>query len=304
MTQLRPGAMDYFLLLVLAGIWGASFLFIKIAVGTVPPLTMTAARLVIAFVLLYVAARHAGQEMPTGARTWGLIVLAAVFGNAAPFALISWGEEHIDSGLAAILMAVMPLTTVLLAHFLTSDEKLSVLKLVGVTLGLAGLVVLIGPAKLAQLGDDTIRQLAVAAAALCYGINAIVTKRVMNENRRALAACIMFAAMMMMVPASLLFERPWTLEPTREAILATVLLGVFQTGVALLLTFAIIRRQGASFFSQINFLVPLFGVAWGALILAERPSGNAYVALALILLGVAVARSAAGRTAPRAPGTA
>ena len=130
-TRDQPGAVDYGMLMTLSALWGSSFLFIKLGVDTVPALTVTAGRLILAAVLLAAVAYHAGQTMPRGARLWGLITLAALFGNALPFSLIAWGEEAIDSGLAAILMAVMPLTTVLLAHVFTRDEKLTVGKAAG-----------------------------------------------------------------------------------------------------------------------------------------------------------------------------
>ena len=297
MTDARPGAQDYALLFFLAFLWGTSFMIIKIAVESVPPLTLTAVRLSIAAILLCVVARWSGQSLPKSARAWVLVTLAAIFSNALPFTLISWGEEKIDSGLTAILMAVMPLTTVLLAHFLTQDEKLTLRKLVGVSFGIAGLVVLIGPDKLAQLGEETIRQLAVATAAFCYGIGAIIAKHLMTENRRGTIAGIMLVASALQIPASLIVERPWTLDPTTVSVVAILVLGVVQTALANVVMFAIIRRQGAAFFSQINLLIPMIGVFGGALILAERPSPNAYVALAIILAGIVIARGRIRRAA-------
>ncbi len=290
MSRPHPGATDYLLLFALGAIWGSSFLVIKLAVATVPAATMTALRLAIAALIMYAVARHAGQHLPRDMRLWGLICLSALFGFALPFYLIGWGEEEIDSGLAAILMGAMPLTTVLLAHILTDDEKLNVRKSLGVTLGLVGLVVLIGPEKLATLGDDTVRQLAVTGAGACYGINAIITKSLIAQPRRGLVAAVMIAATAMMIPVSLLADQPWTLDVSTMSLAAIVVLGILSTAYATLLMFKLVDRQGASFFSQINFLTPVFGVFLGALILAERPPPNAYVALAIILLGVAVAR--------------
>lgn len=298
----RPGAGDYALLFTLAGIWGSSFLFIKLAVDTIPAASMTALRLIVAALLLLAVARHAGQRLPRGFRLWGLILLAALFGNALPFTLISWGEERIDSGLAAILIAIMPLATILLAHLLTDDEKLNSRKGLGVALGFTGLVILIGPEKLTQLGENTLRQLAVVGAAMCYGVNAVVTKSLVGQPRRALAAALMLAAAAMLVPASLLLDRPWTLAASGQSLLAAAVLGAVHTAVGTLMLFAIIGRQGASFFSQINFLVPVFGVFWGVVLLAERPPTDAYWALALILAGIAIARGRAAVSAPRGEG--
>ena len=298
MTQGHPGVRDYALLVCLSAIWGGSFLFIKIGVETVPAATMTLGRLAIAAVLLVAVARMAGQNLPRGLRLWGLIALASLFGAALPFTLIAWGEEHIDSGLAAILMAVMPLTTLLLAHVFTKDEKMTPRKTLGVAMGILGLVVLIGPANLAVLGEDAIRQLAVAGGAFCYGVNAVVTRSLTGQPRRAMAAGLMIASTLMLLPISLMLDRPWTLSPSTESLVSILVLAVLQTAIATLMMLALVRRQGASFFSQINFMVPLFGVLFGALVLLERPPPNAYAALAIILLGVAIAR---GRNRAKSP---
>lgn len=294
MNTNRPGFGDYGLLLLLSAIWGSSFLFIKVAVETLPAVSMTAARLTLSVLILFAMAALAKEGLPRGLKTWGWIALAGLFGNALPFGLIAWGEERIDSGLAAILMSHMPLTTMVLAHIFTSDEKLTVPKLIGVMFGVAGLLILIGPEKLATLGEETVRQLAVAAAAVCYGINAVVSKQLAGLPPRGLSAAVVLTSALMMLPASLILDEPTQLEPSALSAAAVVGLAFFHTAVATILMFAIIRRQGASFFSQINFLVPLFGVAWGVVLLAERPSSNAYIALALVLIGIAIARSGFG----------
>ena len=251
-----PGLSDYVLLVTLALIWGGSFPLIKVAVETIPAVSLTALRLSLGAALLVVVAIVAGQRLQANAKLWVGICLAAFFGNALPFTLISWGEEVIDSGLAAILMAVMPLTTVLLAHLFTTDERLNARKLIGVVLGLLGLVILIGPGKLASLGSETIRQLAVAAAAFCYGINAIITKRLLSLQPIALAAAVVGVSALMLIPVSLAVDAPWTLKPDAASLWSAVALGIMQTAVATLIMFALISRQGASFFSQINFWCP------------------------------------------------
>jgi drug/metabolite transporter (DMT)-like permease len=289
-----PGASDYARLLLLAAIWGSSFLFIKIAVESVPAVPMTTIRIGFAALLMLALARAWGESLPTDPKLWAFILLAGLFGNALPFTLISWGEEQIDSGLAAILMAPMPLTTLLLAHLFT-EEKLNAGKLAGVGLGIAGLVVLIGPESLTRLGDDTVRQLAVAAAGCCYAVNAVASKWLTGGSRLGMTAAVMMASIVFMLPLSLLNPAAWSFAPSALSLTAIVVLAVMQTAIGTLLMLGIVARQGASFFSQINFLIPLFGVMWGALILAERPSPNAVAALALILAGVAVARRAVVR---------
>jgi drug/metabolite transporter (DMT)-like permease len=285
---------DYVLLIALAAIWGGSFMLIKLAIGTVPPITVTAARVLIGAVIMTVLVFATGRRLPAGRRVLGLAFISGVFGFALPFTLISWGEEQIDSGPAAILMSGMPLVTILLARFVVGDEPLPLNKIIGVVCGVIGLVVLIGPSDLASLGGTSLREIAVVLASFCYAINAIAAKRISGEDPYAASAAILICASALLVPASLVVEKPWTLTPSPEAWIALILLGVLSTATASLMMLALLRRQGAGFFAQNNFIVPLFGVFWGFAVLSERPPATALVALAIILIGIAISR---GRSA-------
>lgn len=289
-----PSSADYGLLFALGGLWGASFLLIKIGVETVPALPLTTMRLAVAAAFMCAIMVLRRERWPQGRVLWGLIVLAALTGNALPFMLISWGEERIDSAIAAILMAPMPLITIALAHVVTRNEKLSGTKMLGVGFGILGVVVLIGTSTLARVGGDTARELAITAAATCYALNAVLTTRLVGFSQLGLVAAVSVAAAVLMLPIMLLAGASWDFAPSTRSLTAIVTLGIAQSAGGTLLMFALVSRQGASFFSQVNFLVPLFGVFWGALVLAERPSPNALAALGLILMGLAVA----GRSAP------
>lgn len=285
-----PRLSDYAMLTLLSAIWGGSFMLIKVAVASLPAVPVTTGRLIVAAVFMVVFALLSRQRFVRGARNWMLIALVAVFGNALPFALISHGEKSVDSGLAAILMATMPLTTVLLAHIFTTDEKLNAWKFTGIVTGFAGLVVLIGPAKLVHLGDNVASQLTITSAAVCYGISALIVKNIKGVPQRSLTAGIMIVSALIMVPVCLYFYPPTSLSPTASSLWATLILGVLQTAVASLMAYSIIQKLGATFFSQLNFLVPFFGVAFGIVFLGEKLQASAFVALVIILTGVAIAR--------------
>ncbi|MBP5859107.1 DMT family transporter [Marivibrio halodurans] len=285
-----PGLSDYALLVALAAIWGGSFLLIKLAVETIPPVSIAAGRTVVAAAVLLVATLATGRSLPRGGRVWALILAVAVIGNVMPFTLIAWGEERVDSGLAAIVMGINPLVTLALAHCLTADEKAGPGKIAGMLLGLAGVVVLIGPGKLLMLGDETLRYLAFAVAASCYASGSLINKKLSGESFRGVSAGVMMVSAAILVPASLIHDRPWTIDPTMEAGVALLLLGLLPTALANLMLLTIIRRQGAAFFSQINYLVPLFGLTYGVALLGEAPPVEAFAALALILSGIAFAR--------------
>ena len=225
---------------------------------------------------------------------WVTIAASALFGNALPFALISWGQVQVEAGLAAIFMAVMPLATIALAHVATPDERMNRWNLAGVLGGLGGIVILMGPATLGALGEETLRQAAILGGALCYAINAIVTRRLVGLPRRGLIAALMLAATLWLLPFALALETPWRLRPEAGSLLALLALAIGPTAVATLLVLVIVARRGASFFAQINFLVPPAGLAFGIVLLGERPGANAWVALGVILAALALSRRGLG----------
>jgi len=282
----------YVLLFVLAAIWGASFLFIKVAVETIPPMTLVAARLVLAAAAMLVYLWATGRRLPRNAAIWRDFVVIAVAGNIVPFILITWGEVVIDSGLAAILMAIMPLSSLALAHVFTQDERMSPAKLVGMIIGFGGILVLVGPGVLAGLGREVLAQVAVASAAVCYAISNVYTRvrGVVALPASVTGAGVLFCAAVLAIPLSLIVDRPWTLVPTSESLIALVILALVCTSLAYLILFHLITTTGATFVAFINYLVPVFGVAWGAALLHETVQPGALAGLGLILAGIAISR--------------
>jgi len=291
-SAIRPtaGLMDYALLLALATIWGGSFTMIAFTLDDFPPATMSMIRLFLGAAILGVIALYLGERIAMTTRIFLLLVLVGLFGNAIPFALIAWGQQVVDAGLASILMGIMPIATLVLAHFFTDDEPLTKWKLIGVGVGLIGLVVLVGPAVLGRLGDDGIRQIAILGVAISYGINAIITKSLLNLPRMAAGAGLVLAGALWLVPIAFVLEDVTSITPTAPSVWAIILLAIFPTSLAALLMFKIIDRQGAGFFGQINLLVPLAGVFWAYLFLNEALQPRAAFALMIILSGVAVSR--------------
>ncbi len=277
------------LLFLLASIWGSSFMAIKIGVETIPPLTLAAARVMLATVVLWGFARLRGEGLPRGGRIWFYCFLLGVIGNGLPFALINWGEERIDSGLAAILMAVMPLATVVMAHFFTVGDRMTPVKLAGVVIGFGGVVVLVGPEAGKGLGGDVWRQLAVSGGAVSYAVAAILARNMPPAPLIARSAAVMIVASLVMAPLALAFEAPWTLSPSLDALLAGAYLGLIPTALATIILFHLLRSRPASFIAPINYLIPVFGVLWGVLVLGEGVSPRAATALAVILAGMAIA---------------
>jgi len=291
----RPSSLDLALLVLLAFIWGSSFTVIKVVVKDIPPLSLTAMRIAVAAVVLAAAARLLGQRWPQGWRTWAWITAAGLTGNVLPFSLISWGEERIDSGLAAIYIAIVPIATLVLAHYFTRDERFTWRKLAGVTLGFSGILVLVGPRALLHLDEYVLRQLAVALAAVSYAVNTLIVKRLSGVRPVAMAAAIMTVSALVLVPVALWCDGP--VDPPVPSIVWAVVLGVVHTAAATLIMFFVVRRAGAAFFSMINFLIPVIGYLLGVALLGEALSPRAIAALALILAGIYVSAGRAGKPA-------
>ncbi len=292
----RPAPLDLALLVVLVFIWGSSFTLIKVIVEDIPPLSLTATRIAVAAMVLAAAARVLRQKWPRGQHVWAWIVAAGLTGNILPFTLISWGEERIDSGLAAIYISVVPIATLVLAHYFTRDERFTWRKLAGVVMGFSGILVLIGPQALVHLDEYVVRQLAVALAAVSYAVNTLIVKRLSGVRPVAMAAAIMAVSAVILAPVALWHDGP--LAPPAASVAWAVTLGVVHTAIATLIMFFVVRRAGASFFSMINFLIPVIGYLLGVALLGEALSPRAIAALILILAGIYV--SARRRTAGRA----
>jgi drug/metabolite transporter (DMT)-like permease len=292
MRQQRP-LIDWFGLLALAVLWGTSFLFVKIAVREVPPLTMVAARFVIAASVLGVAVRVRGLRLPTSRRVWGHYLLMSLIGNSIPFTLIAWGQIRIDVGLAGILMGVMPLMTLLLAHFFVPGERMTPRMAGGFAVGFIGLVALFGPEALLEFGgesSDLLSQLAIGLAAICYATNTVITRRLGTLDPLVSATTVMWITTAIMVPAALWVERPWDLALSVESIASVVWLGLFATALATIVYFRIIQRAGPTFLSLINYMIPVVALTAGAVVLDEELVGTVLIGMALILTGLAISQ--------------
>ncbi|MFK8084111.1 MAG: DMT family transporter [Granulosicoccus sp.] len=290
-TKPKPGLTDFILLISLSALFGTSFMFTEFAVTDIPPLTLATARVFLAFLILCPLMLNAGQRLPRLGIIWLPATASAIFGYVLPFALVSWGQLRVTSSLAAIFMAIMPLFTIVLAHVFTRDEKLNIWKVAGVACGLTGVIVLFGVDALSDLGGaDAIAQLAILGAAVCYAINALITRSLVNAPRLSMLTTLMLIGSTIMLPVSFWFESPSHLSPSWTALCALAVLAVGPTATATLMILVIIKRQGASFLSQINFMVPLFGVMLGWIVLDERLTPGDWLALGIILTGVGLSR--------------
>ena len=288
---------DYGLLAILMVLWGSAFSLIKIAVETFSPVSMTAARVMLAAVILYVVARFAGQRLPSlrgreGRIAWCHFLAVGTLGNGLPFTLIAWGEVTVSSSLAAILIGVMPVFTVAMARLTGIESRIGWRRITGICLGLAALVVLMGPAALAGLGSGAVlAQLAIIGAAVSYAANAVYTKHLtLRMPILTLAAGNLIASAAVMLPLAFVMESPLELRPGTDALAAVIVLGIVQTAFAVIIYFRLLVSAGPTFASMINYLIPAFGALIGISWLGEVLGLPEIVAMGLILAGIALVR--------------
>lgn len=284
------GWSNFFWLLFLASLWGPSFLFIKVAVGEIPPFTLAMFRVGIASALLYLILRLQGRNLPKGRAIWKKFAIMGFFSNALPFALFSWGEIHVDSAMAAILNGTTPLFTILLAHFLIDDDRLTSLKVGGVVLGFGGLILLIAPSLADGIQATTWGLIAITCAAASYGVGMVYAR----QKLRGLPPLVgpnaqLIVATLYLLPLSLLIERPFSgPAPSWAAIGSLLALAVVGTSLAFVVFYHVMEKTSATYLSMVTYLVPIFGVILGIVVLNENPGWNAYAGCILILLGVMV----------------
>lgn len=283
--------MNVLLLLILGVIWGSSYLLIKVAVADVPALTLVAGRLTLATLIMGSFLRILGLSMPRDRRMWQVYLVLGLLNTALPYSLISWGEQHIPSVLAALLSAVMPIFTVILVYFFGEDEKVSLAKIGGVIIGFAGVGLLILPELDQGIQASFWGQLAVASASLSYAGAAIYARRRLRGEPPLLSTTGQLASgMFLMVPLSLIFDRPFSLSPSVSALASWLGLVIFGTVIAYILYFVLIERTSATFVSLVTYIIPISGLVFGALVLDEALSISMVGSLALILLGVLLVR--------------
>ncbi|MEZ5892521.1 MAG: EamA family transporter [Parvularculaceae bacterium] len=300
-TQAEPTLYDWGLFALIVVFGGSSFTMIRAAVETIPPQAIAAGRLWVAAILVYFIARAAGRRLPpplirarTGwrvRRSWLWMLAVGAVGNLLPFFIFPWAQQHVESGLAGVYMAFMPIWTVALA-FLFASERLTPGKLAGVALGFGGVIILMGPdAVKGALTSDLAAQLGLLFATFLYAASAVISRRAPPIRPRVFAAGMLLCAAILATPP-LFFTDLHMNEWSLKSVFGVIWLGVFPTGLNGVLIIMVIRRVGAGFMAMANYVVPPIAVALGALIYHERLETSVFIALALILAGIAVSQRA------------
>jgi drug/metabolite transporter (DMT)-like permease len=290
----RPGqpmsALDWSLLVLLSLLWGGSFFFVAVAVKELPPLTIVVLRVFLAASALLAAVWLLGFRLPREGRVWAAFLGMGLLNNAIPFTLIVWAQSHIASGVASILNATTPLFTVIVAHHLTTDEKMTRSRLAGVLLGLVGVTVMVGRAALRSFDVDAAAQLACLGAAAAYALAGVFGRRfkALGLAPTATAAGQLTASSLVLLPVMLVVDRPWTLAAPSAATVAALLgLALLSTALAYSLYFRILASAGATNLLLVTFLIPISAILLGILLLGEALEARHLIGMALVGAGLA-----------------
>jgi drug/metabolite transporter (DMT)-like permease len=284
-------AVDWGLLFALGLIWGGSFFFAKVAVAELPPLTIVLGRVGFAALTLALLLGLIRQPMPRQRGVWCAFIIMGGINNALPFALVVWGQKEIASGLASILNGTTPFFTVVLANFLTTDERLTIAKVSGVALGLAGVVIIVGADVLGGLSAGVRGELACLGAAACYALAGIYGRRFKRMGLSPLIAATgqVTASSLLLLPIVLIVDRPWSLTAPSSAVWGAVLgSALICTALGYILYFRILASAGATNLLLVTFLIPVSAILLGTLFLGERLAPRHFLGMTLIGLALAV----------------
>ncbi len=280
-------AVDILLLLLLSTLWGASYTFIRVGVESIPPISLIAARTLIAGLLLIGWMSVSGVAMPRSWAVWKRLFVQAFLNSVIPFTLIAWAQQYVEAGVATILNSTAPVFVFFVTWFLTKHEAVTTRKLVGVIAGLLGICLIIGFSALNGLGDQVLPQLAIVAATICYAGAAIYGRSFQGLSPLVPAAGSLIAGAIVLIPISLIFDRPWTLQPSFNSTAALLMLSVFSTAIAFVIYFRLVQTLGSvGTTSQAYLRVPI-GVAIGAIFLGESLPPTMWMGLGCVVIGVA-----------------
>jgi drug/metabolite transporter (DMT)-like permease len=287
-AKLTMTASDWLLLIILSVLWGGAFFLVEIAVPEIPPLTLALSRCGFAAVLLVFYVYASGLSLPSDLRTWVALLPLAAMNTVLPFSLIFWGQTHITSSLASILNASAPLFSIVLAHYATVDDRLTLPRAMGVAIGFVGVVVMIGVDALSDIGINVLAQIAVVLAAFFYASAGVYGRRFKGLPSSVVAASVLTIGTVLLIPVAGYAERPWELPmPSAAATVSMLALSLVSTGLAFLIYFRVLGRAGAVNFQLVAFLIPVSAILLGVGVLGERLELRHIAGMTAIAIGLA-----------------
>ena len=278
---------DYALLLALACCWSSTYPLTKIGLGSIPPITFISARSLIAASFLLVILRARGMRIPTDARAWKLFAQQQTINSTIPFLMITWAQQYVPAAPTVVLASTTPIFAFVITWGITRHEPATLLKLFGAVLGLAGTAVIIGLDALGGLGGNILAEMVILIATISFACATIFGLRLTDYDPMVVAAGSLLFGGLILLPASLIVEHPWTLRPSPEALAATFTMGIFSSALGLMLFYMCLTRLGTLTTNAQGYLRIPIGVGLSVLLLGETVPSNLALGLVLVMAGVA-----------------
>ena len=281
----KPKVIDYILLTFLALIWSSAFFNIKIATFSYGPITIALGRVFFGAIPVLLLCLYKKIKIEAFSRDWYWFALIGFINLVAPFFLISYGVQSVQSNLAAILMSTTPLSSTILAHFFTKNEKFNFIKTLGILIGFSGIIYLFSDNLLIN-DNNFISALLILLGSTCYVVGGVLTLKISSKKNENVTGSILIWAIIILVPLASFIEKPWNLNPSIESTVSIIYLGAISTGLAWLLRFKILKNNGLIFQSQVSYLIPIFGMILGYIFLKEVITPKIIISLIAVLIGL------------------
>ena len=281
----QPKLIDYILLTVLALIWASAFFNIKIATYSFGPVTIAFLRVFFGAIPVLLLCYFKNIKIEAFSKDWHWFAMIGFINLVAPFFLIAYGIKSVQSNLAAILMSTTPLSSTVLGHFYTKNEKFNLVKTFGILIGFSGIVFLFSD-KILINENNFISALLILIGSTCYVIGGVLTLKISKKKNENVTGSILIWATIILMPLASFIEQPWQSIPRTDSLISVVYLGIFSTGVAWLLRFRILKNNGLIFQSQVSYLIPIFGTILGYIFLKELITIKVLISLIAVCIGI------------------
>ena len=285
----NPKPLDYLLLVTLALIWASAFFNIKIATYSYGPLTIAFLRILFGAIPVVLLCFYKKIKIEAFSKDWYWFASIGIINLVIPFFLIAYGVQKVQSNLAAILMASTPLSATLIAHFFTKNEKINLIKSLGILVGFSGIIYLFSDNILIS-ENNFVSALLILFGSTFYVIGGLLTLKISNKKNENVTASILIWGSIVLLPISIFIEQPWNFSPRLDSTLSLIYLGIFSTGIAWLLRFYILKHNGLVFQAQVAYLIPIFGVILGFLILDELVTSKVVISLIAVIIGIYIVK--------------
>ena len=281
----QPNLLDYFLLTILALIWASAFFNIKIATYSFGPITIAFLRVFFGAIPVLLLCYYKKIKIEAFSKDWYWFAMIGFINLVAPFFLIAYGVKSVQSNLAAILMSTTPLSSTILGHFYTKNEKFNFLKTIGILIGFSGIVYLFSDNLLIDENNFN-SALLILLGSTCYVVGGVLTLKISKKKNENVTGSILIWATIILIPLVGFIEQPWNLKPRIDSTISVIYLGLVSTGIAWLLRFRILIKNGLIFQSQVSYLIPIFGTILSYIFLKELITFKVFISLIAVVIGI------------------